>query len=162
VLIPLYFKEGMLYMVFTRRTEMVSYHKGEISFPGGGVHKSDASLLETALRESQEEIGLLPEDVYVLGELDDMLTRGSNFLVTPFVGAIRPGYCFVPSSFETAEILEIPVPPLLEEECLREEAQISLGGEKVRQYVYTYGGNQIIGATARMLRQFLEVYALTL
>lgn len=140
---------------------MVSYHKGEISFPGGAVHKSDSSLLETALRESEEEIGLKPEDVYVLGELDDLITRYSNFLVTPFVGAIRPGYSFVPSSFETAEILEIPVRSLLEEDCLREEARVRLGGEIVRQYVYTYGSHSIIGATARMLRQFLEIYVLS-
>ncbi len=140
----------------------MSYHKGEISFPGGGVHPSDSSLLETALRESQEEIGLKPKDVYALGELDDLITRYSDFVVTPFVGAIRPGYSFVPSTFETAEILEIPACALLEEDCLREEAQIRLGGEIVRQYVYTYGKHRIIGATARMLRQFLEVYSLTL
>jgi 8-oxo-dGTP pyrophosphatase MutT (NUDIX family) len=160
VLIPLYYREGMHFIVFTRRTELVSYHKGEISFPGGGVHKTDHSLLETALRESQEEIGLQPQDVNVLGELDDMLTRGSNFVVTPFVGSIQPGYEFTASTFETAEILEIPVPALLKEGCRREEPEIILGGQNVCQYIYTYKGKEIIGATARMLKQFLDIYLL--
>jgi 8-oxo-dGTP pyrophosphatase MutT (NUDIX family) len=160
VLIPLYYRAGMHYIVLTRRTELVSYHKGEISFPGGGVHQSDRSLKETALRESQEEIGLRPDDVNVLGELDDMLTKGSNFVVTPFVGSIQPGYKFTASSFETAEILEIPVPALLREGCRREEAEIVLGGQAVCQYIYSYQGAEIIGATARILKQFLDIYSL--
>ena len=76
VLIPVYFKAGEHFILFTRRTELVHYHKGEISFPGGGYHDEDKSLLTTALRESFEEIGLVPEDVTVLGELDDVATRG--------------------------------------------------------------------------------------
>jgi 8-oxo-dGTP pyrophosphatase MutT (NUDIX family) len=160
VLIPFYAQEGTIYIVFTRRTELVSYHKGEISFPGGGVHATDHSLLETALRESEEEIGLKSQDVVVLGELDDMLTRGSNFVVTPFVGLIPPGYGFSLSSFETAEILKVPIPALLLEGCRQEEPQIILGGRPVCQYVYTYRGQRIIGATARILKQFLEIYLL--
>jgi 8-oxo-dGTP pyrophosphatase MutT (NUDIX family) len=162
VLIPFYYHEGMHHIVFTRRTELVSYHKGEISFPGGGVHETDRSLLDTALRESHEEIGLRPQDVDVLGELDDMLTKGSNFVVTPFVGSIQPGYQFTANSFETAEIIEIPVPVLLKKDCRWEDQEIILGGQKVPQYVYSYKGTEIIGATARMLKQFLDIYRLIL
>jgi 8-oxo-dGTP pyrophosphatase MutT (NUDIX family) len=69
----------------------VRHHKGEISFPGGGYSPEDGSLLKTALRESYEEIGLAPGDVEILGELDDMFTRGSPFIITPFVGSILSG-----------------------------------------------------------------------
>jgi 8-oxo-dGTP pyrophosphatase MutT (NUDIX family) len=160
VLIPLFYREGMHYIVFTRRTELVSYHKGEISFPGGGYHNSDGSLLKTALRESQEEIGLKPEDVTVLGELDDILTKGSNFVVTPFVGSIRPGYNFTPSAFETAEIIEIPVSALLEKNCPRKQPPEVLDGFSFLQFTYSYGNNEITGATARILKQFLDIYSL--
>ena len=68
VLVPIYFLDGECYILFTRRTEFVHHHKGDISFPGGGFHPEDSSLLETALRESQEEIGLDPQDVEVLGQ----------------------------------------------------------------------------------------------
>jgi 8-oxo-dGTP pyrophosphatase MutT (NUDIX family) len=160
VLIPFYYREGMHYIVFTRRTDLVSYHKGEISFPGGGVHQTDRFLLDTALRESHEEIGLRPEDVDVLGELDDMLTKGSNFVVTPFVGFIQPDYPFTANSFETAAIIEIPIPLLLKKGCRREDDEIILGGQSICQYVYSYKGTEIIGATARMLKQFLDIYSL--
>ncbi len=158
VLIPVYFYRGQYFILFTRRSELVHHHKGEISFPGGGFQPEDGSLVKTALRESYEEIGLAPGDVKVLGELDDMLTRGSDYIVTPFVGSILPEYKFKLDSFETAEIIRIPVAVLLEEGCRREEPVITLGDKPVVPYVYAYKGNMIIGATARILKQLLDIF----
>jgi len=158
VLVPIYFQQGEYHILFTKRTELVHHHKGEISFPGGGYHPDDRSLLRTALRESFEEIGLDPAEVEVLGELDDIFTRGSPYVITPFVGAIHPHYDFKVSNFEIAEILRIPVRSLLEEGCRREEPEMVLNGMSLVPYVYAYHDKLIIGATARILKQFLDIF----
>jgi 8-oxo-dGTP pyrophosphatase MutT (NUDIX family) len=145
-------------MIFTRRTELVHHHKGEISFPGGGFHESDGTLLNTALRESFEEIGLEQQEVLVLGELDDILTKGSPYIITPFVGFIQPEHKFKLSSFEISELIEIPLGALLAEGCRREEPLELIGGRQVTPYVYAYSGKLITGATARILKQFLEIF----
>lgn len=158
VLIPVYFKAGEHFILFTRRTELVHYHKGEISFPGGGYHDEDKSLLTTALRESFEEIGLVPEDVTVLGELDDVATRGSHYIISPFLGSIRSDYQYKLSSYETAEIIQIPLSVLQNKNCRREEPPLSFGDNSFIPYVYAVGGKLIIGATARILKQVLEIF----
>jgi 8-oxo-dGTP pyrophosphatase MutT (NUDIX family) len=85
VLIPLYKKQGEYYILFIQRTDRVKDHKGQISFPGGAYEEDDDSLLQTALREATEEVGLASEDVEVLGELDDFRTIGSGYTISPFV-----------------------------------------------------------------------------
>src|SRR5437667_5720121 len=84
VLVPLFLKDGEYHMLFTRRTDHLRNHPGQISFPGGRRDETDASLLETALREAEEELGLMRGDVKVLGELDDMFTA-TQYRITPFV-----------------------------------------------------------------------------
>jgi 8-oxo-dGTP pyrophosphatase MutT (NUDIX family) len=159
VLIPIYDQDGRFFILFTRRTELVHYHKGEISFPGGGSHPDDGSLQVTALRESQEEIGLLPGDVIVLGELDDIKTRHSNYIITPFVGKITPGYQFTSCAFEIAEIIVVPLDALLEPDCRLSEAETVEDGEQVTAYIYNYQHYKITGATARILNQFLGIFS---
>ncbi len=158
VLLPLFIKENRHYLLFTRRTQLVRHHKGEISFPGGGFHEHDVTLLNTALRESWEEIGLKVEDVEILGELDDLLTRHSNYIISPFVGFIPPDYAFVPSQFEISEIITIPVSALLEKGCCRFEPIQSPDEEPYNPHVYYYEDKKITGATAAILKQFLEIY----
>jgi 8-oxo-dGTP pyrophosphatase MutT (NUDIX family) len=162
VLIPLYYQDEQFHILFTKRTELVHHHKGEISFPGGGFHISDGSLLQTALRESQEEIGLNPDDVEVLGGLDEIITRGSPFIITPFVGVFAAGYHFKTSTFEIAEIITVPVSDLLRPEFLEESQETFPDGQVFAAYVYKYGRYGIIGATARILKQFLDVYRQTI
>lgn len=157
VLIPLFYHEGQHHLIFTRRTQLVRYHKGEISFPGGGYHQADGSLVNTALRESFEEIGLAPQDVEILGELDDVPTRNSNYVITPYVGFINPRNQYKLSNFEIAEIIEIPVEGLLAEGCFREVPVIP-GDTLDIPFVYAYAGHVITGATARILKQFLGIY----
>ncbi len=156
VLLPLYHKEGEYHVLFTKRTEKVEYHKGQICFPGGARHPEDRSLADTALRETFEEIGIRPEDVEVLGELDDMGTLTSNFLITPFVALIPYPYEFVVSSDEIEELIEVPIPALLDKGCYREEFYTHQG----RPYwscTYQYKDKVIWGATARILKQFLDL-----
>jgi 8-oxo-dGTP pyrophosphatase MutT (NUDIX family) len=158
VLIPVHYSHGQHFIVFTKRTNLVQYHKGEISFPGGGYHQKDGTLFNTALRETWEEIGLKPEDVEILGVLDDALTKGSQYIITPFVGAIPSDYEFKLNVFETAEIIQIPVLALLETDC-RKEGEETINGKTCHTYFYSYQSHSIIGATARILKQFLDIYA---
>ncbi len=156
VLVPIYYREGQCYILFTRRTEKVKEHKGQISFPGG-ARQDGESLLETALRESSEEIGLAPADVEILGQLDDTLTVVSNYIVTPFVGVILWPYNLKADGWETDEIIEAPITALLDKNS-REDKDEVIEGKPVTSYFYHYGGRVIWGATARILHQFLDIF----
>ena len=156
ILVPIYEKAGEYYLVFTKRTEEVDYHKGQISFPGGVYQEGDGTLKDTALRESWEEIGLDPQDVEVLGELDDEPTYTTDFVISPFVAAIPYPYQFRVSPREVEEIIEVPVAALLDKSNLREELELRQG-ELVPAYFYEYNGKVIWGATARISKRFLEL-----
>jgi 8-oxo-dGTP pyrophosphatase MutT (NUDIX family) len=158
VLVPVFRKDSRYYLLFIRRTERVEHHKGQISFPGGSFKKSDGSLMNTALREAQEEIGLAPKDVDVLGELDDTLTATSNYVISPFVGLIPYPYNFQPDKWETEELLEVPVDILLEKDCFSEALTIQ-NGREIETCFYDFGDTSIWGATARILQQFLGIYS---
>ncbi len=158
VLMPLFVRQDRQYLLFTRRSQKVRYHKGEISFPGGGFDQEDGTLLNTALRESCEEIGLNPGDVEILGQLDDIFTRFSNYIISPFVGSIADGYEFKSSQFEIDEIITIPVMALLEDGAMRVEPRFDENGIPYHPHVYYYQDKKITGATAAILRQFLGIY----
>ncbi|MHB8376832.1 MAG: NUDIX hydrolase [Dehalococcoidia bacterium] len=157
VLLPLYENGGDTHVLFTRRSELVEHHKGQISFPGGGYDASDGDLRVTALRETWEEIGVAPEHVEVLGQLDEMITV-SDFLVRPFVGLItEPGpYPFVHSEVEVAEIIEVPLGHLRDDGNVVAEPR-TYQGRQMMAYSYRYGDHLIWGATARILHQFLFI-----
>lgn len=157
VLLPLYVHEGRDHIVFIKRTETVSEHKGQISFPGGSREDTDVNLLDTALRESCEEIGLNTGDVKVLGELDDEVTTTSNYIVTPFVGLMPWPYELVRSEIEVDEIIQVPMLSLLEEGCLQPDTEV-LNGRVVASCAYHYEGRVIWGATARILNRFMDIY----
>ncbi|HLF72293.1 MAG TPA: CoA pyrophosphatase [Dehalococcoidia bacterium] len=158
VLLPLYPKDGSLHVVFTKRSEDVRTHKGEVSFPGGAVDEKDPDLIATALREAMEEIGLYPDHVVVIGELDEIVTI-SEFHVSVFVGEIAPQaqpYEWRPQELEVAEVLEVPIEHLLDEENLIEVAR-QREGEMMIMEGFSYGDHVIWGATGRMLRNFFDV-----
>ena len=144
------------HVVFTKRTERVAHHKGQFSFPGGIVETWDGSRLETALREAHEEIGLPPEAVEVIGTLDDTETRATSFVITPFVGLIREAVRYVPDGKEIERVLEVPLAALLDPENFREEMW-EHDGRRQPVYFYQYEGETIWGATARILKQFLDL-----
>jgi len=160
VLIPLFCSQGQLqgqlHVLFTKRTEKVNFHKGQICFPGGTRQLSDSSPLQTALRESEEEIGLKAEDVEILGELDDSATLSTNYLISPFVAFIPYPYPFKADNKEVEQIFSVPLSALMDEANFRQDyypTEDSAGPG----YAYEYEGHIIWGATARILRQFTEL-----
>jgi len=155
VLAPLFVREGMLWIVFTRRTETVEHHRGQISFPGGAEEEDDRDLSATALRETHEELGILPQDVRLLGALTPIVTV-TDFYVAPFVAAIPQPYVFAPAESEIAEVVEAPVAALSDRAI--KETRI-LPGRDEPVLFYRYGENVIWGATARILSELLEAVA---
>jgi len=155
VLLLLYEKADEPYIVLTRRTDDVEHHKGETSFPGGAFDPEDDDLLTTALRETEEEIGVRPEDVEVLGQLDDIVTI-TGFLVSPFVGVLRRWpYPFAASAEEVAELVEVPLGHLMDERNLERGAR-HYGDRWLPFLSYNYGNHRIWGATARIFKGFFD------
>ncbi len=155
VLIPLFKKNGEYYVLLTRRTHQVTHHKGQISFPGGRQDEGE-DLLSTALREAREEMGIEAKDVRILGELDDMCTVASDFCISPFVGMIPYPYPFKINCHEIKEIIEVPLAVFLDENKFREELR-ERNGEPLQVYFYQHEDHTIWGATARILKQLLDL-----
>lgn len=156
VLIPLFFNQGQCHVLFTERSQEVNFHKGQICFPGGTREPGDASLLQTALRETEEEIGLKAEDVEILGELDDNETVTSGYFISPFVAFIPYPYPFKPAHKEVKQILSVPLSALMDEANFRQEYQ-TYNGRGLQVYYYNYGEEVIWGATARIVKQFVDL-----
>ncbi len=156
VILPLYVKRGRYHILFIQRTDKVAQHKGEISFPGGVHEKRDKTLRDTALRECAEEIGLLAKDVEILGELDDEVSVATNYVISPFVALIPWPYRFQVDGQETEAIIEVPVSALLESGRSQPEIR---DGKTVTAYFYHHQGQVIWGATARILKKFLDIFA---
>ena len=157
VLLPIYWKQGQYYILFTKRTEKVKEHKGQISFPGGARQEGDRTLMDTALRECAEEIGLVSSEVEVLGELDDVATLTSSYIISPFVAFIPEPHSLKVNRREIEEIIEVPILALLGKDSRRQDTEI-IGGETVTSYFYYYQGRVIWGATARIVNQFLDIF----
>ena len=155
VLIPLFKKNEEYHVLLTRRTHKVSHHKGQISFPGGRQDKGE-DLLSTALREAKEEMGIAEKDVHLLGELDDICTVASDFCVSPFVGLIPYPYPFKMNRQEIEEVLEVPLSIFLDEDKFREEFR-ERNGEPLRVYFFQHEDHTIWGATARILKQLIDL-----
>jgi len=144
--------------LLTVRTDSVETHKGQISFPGGMMDKRDKNAVDTALRESAEEIGLKAEDVEVLGLLDDTLVP-SRFIITPVVGHVHSKPRGKPSEIEVAEMFEVPLAFFADDQnCRREEREVE--GRRFPLWFYNYNGRVIWGATAGILRNLLKLQAL--
>ncbi|HZD79690.1 MAG TPA: CoA pyrophosphatase [Actinomycetota bacterium] len=141
-------------VVFTRRTAHLSRHAGEISFPGGLQDPGERHVLDTALRETSEELGIPPSAFDVLGALAPVHTTVSGILIVPFVGmlALRP--TLTPNAEEIAEVLEFPVRRLIEAEA---EVEVPRGDRIYRGFAYGMEGHTIWGATARILHQLIEI-----
>jgi 8-oxo-dGTP pyrophosphatase MutT (NUDIX family) len=157
ILILVYDRDGEAHVLFTERTHQVEHHKGQISFPGGASDDGDNSLETTALRETAEEIGVCPEDVEIVGQLDSMLTI-SNFCVTPYVGILKTNseYLFQVNNNEVARLVQVPLSHLIDDKNMELEVR-KHKGKQVLVPAYTYQDHRIWGATARMLRQLLEL-----
>ncbi len=154
VLLPLVLREDGLTLLLTRRTEHLSHHPGQISFPGGRAEARDGSPIETALRETEEEVGLDRRHVDVLGLLPPYHT-GTGYLVTPVVALIAPPFTLRADPGEVAEIFEVPLAFLMDgTHHQRLSAELPLGRRSF--YAMPYERFYIWGATAGMLRNLFH------
>jgi 8-oxo-dGTP pyrophosphatase MutT (NUDIX family) len=153
VLVPLYLDAGDLHAVFTKRRDDLRRHAGEISFPGGRQDEPDEDLRITALRESEEEIGLSREEVDLIGALPPVGTFVTGYKIHPFVGVIRPGHRWVPAPKEVEEVLELSLRALLEG---YESKRLLRKGVPIKTPTYTVGESFVWGATARIVQDLLE------
>jgi 8-oxo-dGTP pyrophosphatase MutT (NUDIX family) len=156
VLAPFYEHDGEVFVVLTRRGQRLRAHRGEVSFPGGSAEPGE-TLVAAALRETEEEVGLLPAAVEILGELDHLRTVSSRSFIVPHVGVIPGGRPeFRPNPAEVEAVLLVPVAELLLDEVYREE-RWTWDGEERPIFFFELVGDTVWGATAAMLRQLLAM-----
>ena len=154
VLVPLVWHDEEWHLLFTRRTDRVESHKGQVSFPGGACDEGETTPEQTALREANEEIGIQPSDINVLGRLANLITI-SYFRVTPVVGVVRWPTVFRVGEHEVARVFTIPL-AWLANESNRWQFEIPGRNRSVIAY-HPYDGELLWGATARMTVDFLKV-----
>ena len=154
VLVPLVWQDEEWHLLFTRRTDRVESHKGQVSFPGGACDEGETAPEQTALREAEEEIGIHPNDVRILGRLANLITI-SYFRVTPVVGVVRWPAVFRVGEHEVARVFTIPL-AWLANESNRWQFEIPGRNRSVIAY-HPYDGELLWGATARMTVDFLKV-----
>jgi 8-oxo-dGTP pyrophosphatase MutT (NUDIX family) len=153
VLVPLYTDSGDLHAVFTKRRDDLKRHAGEISFPGGRQDFPEEDLRVTALRESEEEIGLPREEVELVGALPPTGTFVTGYRIHPFVGVIRAGHAWTPQPNEVEEVLELSLPDLVRG---YEHQRLTRKGVPFKTPTYTVDRHFVWGATARIVEQLLE------
>jgi 8-oxo-dGTP pyrophosphatase MutT (NUDIX family) len=154
VLVPLVLRDDELHVILTRRTDHLRDHAGQISFPGGRAEKHDADITAAALRETEEEVGIAPHHIEVIGDLEVYRTV-TGYAVTPIIGLVDPGHDIAPDVFEVAEVFEIPFRLVLNPEHFQRHTRMFLDRER-SYYVVPYRHYYIWGATAAMLRNLCE------
>lgn len=152
VLLPLFEYQGQLHLWFTRRSEALRQHAGQISFPGGGREPQDSDWVATALRETHEEIGIHPQSVQTLGLLDDYRT-GTGYTITPVVGIVSSELELIPDENEVAEIFHAPLDFVIDRSNHQRRTSRYKGRDRT-YFVIEYGQHHIWGATAGMLVNF--------
>jgi 8-oxo-dGTP pyrophosphatase MutT (NUDIX family) len=159
VLVPLVPVGDVVHLLYTRRAASLPHHQGQVAFPGG-THDAgrDATVEATALREAHEEIGLRPEDVRVLGVLDDIETMSSRFVITPVVGVTPHPYPWAPCPREVDQIFTVPIETLLRPDAERRETW-DFDGRTMPIDHFPVEGNVIWGATHRITRNLLDIIA---
>ena len=153
VLLMLFEREGEPWLVFTKRTQHVQHHKGEISFPGGARDDDDADIEGTAVRETVEELGVDPQAIRVVGRLDELPTFVTGYNVTPFVAVVPEQHSYRPSDAEIEEVIELPVGELAR---VGRKDVIVRRGFPIETNVFETRGHFIWGFTGAVLRQFLD------
>ncbi|CUI42316.1 CoA pyrophosphatase [Cognatishimia activa] len=154
VLIPVQMIDGQAQVILTKRSSHLKHHPGQIAFPGGKQDEADADVIAAALREADEEIGLKPTNVEVLGTLASHETV-TSFLVTPVLGFVRDAFVHEPEPGEVEEVFSVPLTHLIDPNNFRVEGR-RWRGQRRHYYTVPYGPYYIWGATARMLRGLAE------
>jgi 8-oxo-dGTP pyrophosphatase MutT (NUDIX family) len=156
VLVPLVTRPEGITVLLTRRTAHLAAHAGQISFPGGGIEECDVDAVACALRETEEEIGLVRDHVEIIGRLDTYVVR-TGFQVTPVVGLVTPPFELKRDEFEVAEVFEVPLAFILDPANHERRMREDFGGLKREFWVMPHGDYYIWGATAGMLVNLYEV-----
>ena len=156
VLLPLFIRDEQYWLLFTKRANTVEYHKGEVSFPGGVVDEVDDSLEGTAKRETFEEIGVREEDIEILGQLDDIPTMTSRFIIHPFVGVVPFPYVFKINRREVEHLIEVPL-RFFFDPSQPQPFSINNKGDVFETPAFIYEGAVIWGATQRILENFIKL-----
>ncbi|HEX8253414.1 MAG TPA: CoA pyrophosphatase [Thermoanaerobaculia bacterium] len=154
VLIPLVRNGTGWSVLFTRRSEALAAHSGQIAFPGGSVENGE-SLERAAVREAEEEVGIPAQRVELIGRLDDLITH-SGFLVAPFVGVVQERVSYVIQESEVVEVFEVPLEALLDPRN-PEVRRVPFREKQFPAYFYHHGPHEIWGLTGRMLKAFLDL-----
>src|SRR5437588_9597594 len=157
VLVPLIDHQAGMSVLLTQRTAHLTAHAGQISFPGGRIEEADADAIAAALRETEEEVGLPPDRVSVVGRLDNYVT-GTGFEITPIVGFVEPPLPLAIDPFEVAEAFEVPLAYILDRRNHQRVERESAGRSR-SFFVLPYDGRNIWGATAGILVNLAEVLA---
>jgi 8-oxo-dGTP pyrophosphatase MutT (NUDIX family) len=157
VLVPIFTRDGEPHVLMTRRHADLRFHPGQISFPGGRIDPADRDAQAAALREAEEEIGLAPADVEVLGRLDEALVVTSGFRLTPWVGLVPYPYPYVAQPDEVAGLVEFSIADLLAPGSHRVDAREAFGMVHV-VHTFDVGGQVVVGATARILHELLAAW----
>ncbi len=155
MLAPVIERDGAAHLLFTKRAAHLGEHPGQMSFPGGGREPVDRTLTDTALREADEEVGLRPEEVDVVGRIDDTRTS-SDYAVRPFVG-VAPDREYIPDESEVAEVVVLPVEGLTDPANYESERRVGhpdYGDHRV--HYFHVDGYTVWGVTGRMVVQLLE------
>jgi len=155
VLIPFFYEENKLKVLFTVRHKDLKHHKGEISFPGGKKDEEDKDLIETALRETKEEVGIDRNQITILGRLDDLFTI-TRYIITPYVGIIKGNFKIKISDKEVFKIIKVPLSIFGENGYFQEEAW-KQNETSYPIFYYYWRKNIIWGATAYIMNQFIEI-----
>ena len=154
VLISIFQREGEPFFLLTQRSQEVTTHKGQISFPGGVREQRDSNLCETALRETEEELGITADWVEILGQFDEYRSK-TNLLVAPFVGFLKEGFTASPHPREVERILEVPL-EFFSQATPREEVR-QRHGRQVTLYFYDYESDIVWGLTAAIIRDLMKL-----
>jgi 8-oxo-dGTP pyrophosphatase MutT (NUDIX family) len=155
VLVPVVERKEGPVLLLTERSVNLRHHPGQVSFPGGRIEAADHSPTAAALREAEEEIGLMAEEVEVLGSMGRFAT-GTGFAVTPIVGLVAAGFDAQPDPVEVSAVFEVPLSFLLSRQNLRSQERERFG-TRFRMFEYDYQGKRIWGATATMIVTLLDV-----
>jgi len=158
VLIPLVITDHQIQILFTKRTQHLHHHPGQVSFPGGRLEPSDKHLLATALRETEEEIGVSEAKIQICGKLENMDTiSGIGFSIMPFVGVMHGPLQLKLDSFEVDEVFQVPIEFLMDHSNFQLKSA-KLRGEHREFYLIKYQNYTIWGATAAILHNFIEKF----
>lgn len=149
-------EKGRTTTVFIKRPEYNGAHSGQISFPGGRYETTDQNLKTTALRETQEEIGVPVSDIEVAGKLSDLFIPPSNYIVSPYLGITPVRPAFVPDPAEVAQLLEFRLTDFFNPENRHTKLITLIGGYTLETPCYIINGHTIWGATAMMVSEFVE------